>query len=342
MGDNRLKISKIIWDVLKYVLFLGAGITLFVWVYRGQNVDRIWEGMSRFNYLWIGASFLAFLLSHVFRAIRWRMLIHSIGYEPRLRNVFLSILVMYLANLAVTRMGEVTRCGIVKKYEGVPFTSQLGTVLSERMVDVIFLLLMLVSVMAIDWNVLSSFLHPADPAAGSKLAFIHSTWFLLLCLAAVISLVLLWVLRNRILKLKMAQRFLTYIHKFVDGIKSVFRLRRPFLFILLTVAIYGSYYLSTLFVFKAFAPTAGLSPFVTLVVLAMGSLGMVMPVPGGIGPFDYFAIQSLLLFNISVSDSQLVTLVLHGSTTLFIIVVGAIALALLPLVNRKGSLTRAG
>jgi len=132
--------KKFLLDALKYIFFFGAGIMLFIWVYQGQDLRNIWEGLSRFHYGWIAASFIVFLFSHLFRAMRWRMLIESIGYKPGLFNTFLSILVMYLANYALPRLGEVTRCGILKRYEGVPFTSQLGTVLVERIVDVLFLL----------------------------------------------------------------------------------------------------------------------------------------------------------------------------------------------------------
>jgi glycosyltransferase 2 family protein len=326
---------KIILDTLKYLLFFGAGLALFLWVYKGQKLDNIWEGIAGFNYWWIIASFIAFIFSHLFRALRWRMLIQSMGFKPRLDNVFLSILVMYLANLALPRMGEVTRCGIVKKYDGVPFTSLLGTVLVERVVDVIFLLLMLTGVLLLDWDVLSSFLHPDNVSGSDKFSFLTSGWFLGLVAGLILVLVLVFIFRRRILHQSFTQKLLAYFRKFVEGLKSVFNLHRPMQFVLLTIAIYSCYYLSTLFVMKAFSPTASLSPMVALAVLTFGSVGMVLPVQGGIGPFDYFAINTFILYKVTVPDSQLVTLVMHGSTTLFIILVGAIALAILPIVNRK-------
>ncbi len=329
--------KKILFDILKYLVFLGAGLALFVWVYKGQKLDNIWEGFARFNYWWIIASFIAFIMSHLFRAIRWRMLIHSIGYKPKLGNVFLSILVMYLANLAITRTGEVTRCGILRKYEGVPFTSQLGTVLVERIVDVIFLVLLLVAVLLLDWDTLSSFLYPGEAVENKKFAFLHSPLFLGLVGGAILAAVFTLIFRKQIMKNALVQKLLSYVGKFTEGLKSVLNLRQPMLFVILTFAIYGSYYLSTIFVLQAFAPTAFLSPIVALAVLTFGSVGMVLPVPGGFGPFDYFAINTLVLYNVSLPDSQLVTLVMHGSTTLFIIAVGAMALAILPVVNRGRS-----
>lgn len=328
--------KKFLLDALKYIFFFSAGIMLFIWVYKGQDLGKILEGLSRFHYGWIAASFLTLLFSHLFRAMRWRMLIESIGYKPGLFNTFLSILVMYLANSAVTRLGEVTRCGILKRYEGVPFTSQLGTVLVERIVDVLFLLVLSGIVLVFNWDILSALLNPAEGIDSEKTSFLHSPLFLVLTGLFTVTLILLFVYRKRFLKLPFTVKLLSYAGRFTDGLKSVFRLRQPLGFVLLTIAIYGCYYLGTFFVFKAFAPTSSLSPLVALSVLASGSIGMVFPVPAGIGTFHYFAFNTLLLYGVSAPDGQLVTLVLHGSTTLFIIIVGAIALGILPIVNKKG------
>ncbi len=322
-------------DTLKYVFFFSVGILLFIWVYKGQNLGDIWDGLARFHYGWIAVSFVAMIFSHLFRAMRWRMLIESIGYKPGLLNTFLSILVMYLANYAFPRLGEVTRCGILKRYEGVPFTSQLGTVLVERIVDVIFLLFLLSMVLLFNWDILSSLISHDKGAMTSKISFIQSPIFLLAIGLFFLAFAVIYVYRKQLLKLPAILKMLSYAGKFTEGLKSVFRLKNPVGFVLLTIAIYGCYYLGTLSVFKAFAPTADLSLMVALSVLAMGSIGMVLPVPGGIGTFHWFAMNTLLLYSVSRPDAQLVTLVLHGSTTLFIILIGAVALGVLPIVNKK-------
>lgn len=327
--------KKFLLDALKYIFFFGAGIMLFIWVYRGQDLRNIWEGLSRFHYGWIAASFIVFLFSHLFRAMRWRMLIESIGYKPGLFNTFLSILVMYLANYALPRLGEVTRCGILKRYEGVPFTSQLGTVLVERIVDVLFLLVMLAAVMVLNWDILSTLISQDKGIDSHKISFLQSPLFLVFMGVMILAVIVVFIFRKRLMKLPFTIKLFSYAGKFTEGLKSVFRLRQPVGFVMLTVAIYGCYYLSTLFVFKAYAPTGSLSPMVALSVLALGSIGMVLPVPGGIGTFHYFAMNTLILYGVSKPDGQLVTLVLHGSTTLFVIIIGAIALGILPIVNKR-------
>lgn len=333
---KKAKTRKLILDIAKYLLFLAAGILLFLWVYRGQNAGEILDGLARFKYGWILASLVLLVFSHMFRALRWRMLIESLGYKPRVLNTFLAILIMYLANYAFPRMGEVTRCGILKKYDGVPFTSQLGTVLIERIVDALFLVLILGIVLLADWNVLAGFFHPAESGYQRKEIPLPGLSILIAAAGVVgilaIIMVLFW---KRLKDKKFVKNIVELVRKFADGMRSLFRLKNPLLFILLTIGIYGCYYLMTWFVMLAFGPTSMVSPMVALAVLAMGSVGMVLPVQGGIGTYHFFAVETLALFGTARPDAQLLVFVLYGSTTLFIILIGAVALALLPLVNRK-------
>jgi glycosyltransferase 2 family protein len=328
------KKKKLILTILKYLLFLVLGIGLFLWVYRDQDMHSLWAGLSEFHYGWIVASLGIALLSHFLRALRWRMLLDSIGYKPGVLNVFLSILVMYLANFAAPRMGEVTRCGILTRYEKIPFTAQLGTVVIERMVDVVLLLLIIVSVLLFDWNVLTDYLSGkmSVPDSG-KYSFLTSWWFLTIVALLVILGLLAVLFRKPLLRTNIAKKIVTYVDRFVEGLKSILLLKKPGIFILLTLGIYACYYMMTWFVMIAFSPTAQLSPFVALAVLAMGSVGMVLPAQGGIGTYHTFVVATLTLYGTSEYNSTLLAFVLHGSTSVFLIFIGAIALIILPIVN---------
>lgn len=327
--------KKVLLDILKYALFFGAGIGIFIWVYSGQDVDQILADLSAFNYWWIAASLAVSMLSHLFRAMRWRMLIQSIGYKPKLSNTFLSILIMYLANYALPRLGEVTRCGILKKYEKIPFTEQLGTVLMERVVDVIVLLVMLTVVFLGDWNTLVGFLMPGQGNVQYKdLSFLTSWWFLSMVGLFILICITLWLSRKRLAGIPVVRKIGSFAGKLVEGFKSVLRLKNPVLFVLLTLGIYGCYFLMTWFVMLGFGPTQGLSPFVALAVLAMGSVGMVLPVQAGMGTYHFFVSSTLVLYGIALNSGASLALVLHGSTTIFVILIGLIALILLPLINR--------
>jgi hypothetical protein len=328
------KHKKLILNILKYLLFLSVGIGLFLWVYRDQDMNSLWSGLSEFHYGWIITSLGIALLSHFLRALRWRMLLDSIGYKPGVLNVFLSILIMYLANFAAPRMGEVARCGILTRYEKIPFTAQLGTVVIERMVDVVFLILIILSVLLFDWNVLTDYLTGKMSDQGSgKYSVLTSWWFLSIAGLFIFLGILAVVFRKSLLKTNFARKIVSYIDKFIEGLKSVLHLKKPGIFILLTFGIYACYFMMTWFVMIAFTPTTHLSPFVALAVLAMGSVGMVLPVQGGVGTYHAFVGATLTLYGTSEYNSTLLAFVMHGSTSVFLILIGAIALILLPVVN---------
>ena len=331
-----MKYRKFLLDLLKYLLFLGVGIGLFVWVYRDQKIETLWKDLSGFHYGWIAASLAVSVVSHYFRAVRWRLLIQSIGYKPKISNTFLAILVMYLANYGFTRMGEVARCGILKKYDGVPFTSQLGTVFIERLVDFLFLVLIFFAVLLIDWDVLSGYFQRADGYEdSSKMSFLQSWWFILIASLAVAGGIAFLVFWKRIRNLKMFRKLMEYGVKFTEGLKTVLKLDKPVLFVLLTVGIYGCYFLMTWFVMMGFEATMNLNPVAALSVLAFGSVGMVLPAPGGVGTYHGFVTETLVQYGIGRADSLVLALVLHGSTTILLLVLGAAALAILPVINRK-------
>jgi len=333
MDHSRTR--KILLNILKYLFFFGAGLLLFLWVYRDQDPAQILNGLSQFKPGWIIATFGAVILAHLFRAMRWRMLIEPMGTKPGLLNTFLSILVMYLANYALPRLGEVSRCGILNKYERIPFSSLLGTVVVERVADVLFLSLVMMGVLVADWNMLAGFFRPELSGFERKQLDIPGLALIAILAGLVLVVILLlWLNRKKLMELPLFKKIWGFGAKFVEGLRSVMQLKKPWLFILLTIGIYGCYFLMTWFIVMAFEPTSGLSPMVSLAVLVMGSVGMVLPVQGGIGTYHFFALETLVMYGVSRPDGQLLTFVLYGATTLFVVVIGVIALGLLPIVNR--------
>ena len=143
----------------RIAIFLTIGLFLFWLVYKDQPLDEIVEALKEANYFWIAVSLILSLLSHLSRAIRWNLLINPLGYKPKLLNSFFAVMVMYLSNLAIPRSGEIARCSILKKYEKVPLTQLLGTVVVERVIDFIMLLTLLLIVLISQMGVVLEFVH---------------------------------------------------------------------------------------------------------------------------------------------------------------------------------------
>jgi len=321
---------------IQYILFFGLGILIFYFVYRGQDPREIWEGIKEFKIEWILLSFVFLVCSHIFRALRWRMMIQPLGYSPSVLNSFLAILTMYLANFVFPRLGEVSRCGVLNKYEKVPIAPQIGTVVTERIIDVLILILLLLLVVLTQFNLVTGILDNDRLKIGFDSGLIHSPLFWLGLLAFVIlSIVMVYRFRRRILAWPFMAKLSQLFTKFKTGLLSVRKLKKPWLFALYSILIYVFYFLMTYSVFMGFGPTRELGPMAAFSVMAIGSVGMVVPVQGGIGTYHFFVIETLFLLGLTRSVGQLVALVLHGATTLFTIFIGLVALLVLPLVNRK-------
>lgn len=321
---------------LKYLLFFGLGVLIFYFVYRGQDPAQIWSGIKEFKIEWILLSFVFSLISHMARALRWRMLIQPLGYNPSVINTFFAILVMYLANLAFPRLGEVSRCGVLTKYEKVPFAPQIGTVVTERIVDLLVLLLLLLGVVMFQFDLISGFFENNRTRIGfdSPLIYSWKFWVALIVFIVLFGLIIYYS-RQKISSHPLTVKIKDLLKKFSTGLFSIRKVKNPGLFIFYTLLIYSCYFLMTYSILLGYGPTRDLGAYAAFSLLAMGSIGMVIPVQGGIGTYHFFIIQTLLVYGLSTADGQLVALVLHGSTFVFMIFIGLIALLALPIINRK-------
>lgn len=322
-------------NTIKYLLFFSLGILIFYFVYRDQDPKAIWDGVKEFKLEWILLSFVFSIISHIMRAFRWRMLIEPLGYSPGRLNTFLAILVMYLANFAFPRLGEVSRCGVLTKYEKVPFAPQIGTVVTERIFDFIVLLLILLVVLLTQFNVLTGFIDNNRDRIGFDSTWITSPVFWIIIIGFIIlGVVVLYLNRDKIKSLKWVNKLIGLLKKFAEGLLSVRKLKKPGLFIFYTLGIYVMYFLMTYSVFLGYEASRDLGFMAVFAVLAMGSVGMVIPVQGGLGTYHFFVIQTLIVLGVARAEGELIALVLHGSTTVFMIFIGLLALLALPLVNK--------
>ncbi|MCZ4693327.1 UPF0104 family protein [Ancylomarina euxinus] len=334
--------KKTLSQSIKFLIFFSISAFLFWIIYRGQDTSEIFEVLkNEVNYLWILVSLLFGLLSHVSRTIRWNMLIESLGRKPRFTNTFLAVMVGYFANLALPRMGEISRCGVISKYEDVSFSKLIGTVVLERALDIVMLLLLLLLTMFTQFEVLSNFMT-RNPQVSSKLSAVFAssiTMYVMLALA-----LLVFIFRKKFKHTTFYKKILFTLGNFMDGFKAIRKLDNKLPFILHTVFIWVMYYLMTYICFFSFGFTSNLPALAGLTVFVMGSFGMVAPVQGGIGAWHFMVIGTLLIYLPNTPDieklSRSFALVVHGSQTAMIIIVGALSVIALPFVNRSKSLNQ--
>ena len=326
MKQNILK-------TLKFLSFFLLGIFIFWMVYKDQDFKRIKSILTNdVNYYWIVASLFLGLLSHVSRTIRWNLLIEPLGRKPRILNTFLAVMVGYLMNLALPRMGEISRCGVIARYEKISFTKLVGTVVTERLIDVLMLLILLVIVVLTQFGQVLEFLNN-NPGVNEKLQKVIFSPILIGGL--VFFLAVLWISRHKIRESSLTKKVMGFVGQFVEGFRSIGKMKKKGSFIFHSVFIWVLYYLMTYLIFFSFGFTSHLGPLAGLTVFVLGSFGMVAPVQGGIGAWHFMVIEGLALYGVDKADGKVFALLAHGTSTLMLIVLGLIGVIALPFVNER-------
>ena len=324
-------------QIIKFFAFLCVTVVLFWLVYPDQDPAELMKALREdVNYTWIWVAIGLGMLSHISRSLRWQMLTKSMGYKISFMNSFMGVMIGYFANLAIPRMGELTRCGVVSKYENVPFSKLLGTVVTERVFDMIMLLLLTLIVVVTQFKQVGIFLDNNEDIKEKLYGMFSSpvTWGILVLL--VLGLIgFIWFLRKG--------SFFTRLHHFMTGLKegllTVKDVDHKWLFIGYTIFIWLMYYLMLYVCFFCFKFTSGLGPLVGLTVFVLSSYGMVAPVQGGVGAWHFMVIAALMIYLPHTEGIESMTktfaLLTHGTMTLLYIVVGVICLLVLPIYNRN-------
>jgi len=335
-------LKKKLANTIKFLLFFSVSSFLFWWVYREQNTaELLFTIKNKVNYYWIAFSLFFGLLSHISRTIRWNLLIESLGKKPRTINTFLAVMVGYFANLALPRMGEISRCGIISKYEDISFSKLVGTVVLERVLDIIMLLIFLLIALSTQFGVISDF-FTNNPQVSENLSNVFASSYTLYVIIGIS--IAIWALKKKFKDTVVFKKIDNTLNNFSDGFKTIKKLDNKWPFILHTVFIWIMYYLMTYICFFSFGFTSNLPAIAGLTVFVMGSFGMVAPVQGGFGAWHFMVIGTLLVYLPNVANieslSKSFALVVHSAQTAMIIIVGALAVIALPIVNRNTPLEK--
>jgi glycosyltransferase 2 family protein len=332
-------LKKNLFTALKLFIFLAIGF-FFVWLFlkdlTSDQKKQILESFSIANYWWLILSFFIGLLSHVFRTLRWEMLIHTIGYNPKFKNTFLSLMIGYFANLAIPRLGEVSRCSILTKYEKIPFEKSFGTVIAERAFDLLTFIVLFFVNLLIQYNKISGYVYDKvyEPLAD-KFAFIGKGYVLYGFITAIIvGIILIFIFHKRLLNFNFYQKIIKILQGFWDGLRSLAKVKSPLKFLLYTILIWTMYYLMSYVCFYCLVETSNPGLEAVLSVLVMGTIG-IMVVQGGIGIYPVIVAETLTLYGISGIIGFALGWLIWGAQTFIIILAGVVSLILLPVLNNK-------
>ena len=329
---NRLK------DLVKLVVFLGIGFFFIYWFLLKLDPDQkqaIWQSFLEADYLWVAVAMLCCLLSHFVRALRWQLLFTPLGCKPGINNIFGSVVVAYLANLAFPRAGEVMRCATLRTSEGIPMEKSLGTVVTERLIDTLaFALIVVVGMLAMfgqakDW--LYDTLSEKYDNLPNMVMIVSA--LVILAMLAYIFYRYFW---HRLLHIKLFKKVDDMVHGMIDGVKSILHMgtRRTLLFILYSIAIYLLYIMGGLIIFQAFGETRGFGFGAAFVVYLFGTVGMTFS-QGGIGVYPVLVQLALGIYGVSMQVGTACGWLLWGSQQAVVIAIGAAYLIYFSLIKKS-------
>ena len=330
--------NKKILSILQYLLFLSLGIFLLWLTLRKSNWDEIKQDLITADFIYLLPATIMLLISHFIRAIRWKILMEPLGYKPTLLNTFLAVMVGYWANLAVPRLGEVLKCTILARYEKVPADKLVGTIVAERAFDVVSLVLLLAITIGIQYQLLGNY-------ASEKMGQVfqnnsgevsYTTLFIILA-SLVLGFVLVFYLLNRLAHISFVHKIRQLLKGIWSGLTSVRNIKNKGWFFFHTVMIWALYLLSTYMGFFAMQGMSAYGIEAAFSALSFGSIGMIVPSPGGIGSFQYAVQQVLLVYGISAEKGLSLGMLIWVAQTGIIIIFGTISFILLPVLNKPGN-----
>ena len=308
------------------------GGAILWWMYRGFAWAEIREALGvDMRWGWMLLSMPFGILAQVFRGLRWRQMLEPMGEHPSRRSCVDAIFISYGSSLVVPRVGEILRCGYLSRYEGTRMSHALGTVVTERVVDVLLILsLTLVTVL---WQVpvFVRFMGRTGMSVQGILSGFSLTGWLVTGACAVVVMLMAWYVMRRF---HVFDRSRGAFRGLVDGLLSIRDVRHKGLFWFYSVGIWLSYYLHFYLTFYCFSYTEGLGPMVALVAFVVGTFAVLVPTPNGAGPWHFAVKTVLMLYGVDGNEGAMFVLIVHTLQTLLV--------ALLGLVGVIGAMGRTG
>ena len=340
--------KKWIKQLLQLVLFLGIGV-FFIWLsikdLTPEDTKMIKESSLQVfklrPFLFIMLSILVMSLGHYCRGLRSVMLIKPLGYELRKSTSFYAVMVGYLANLAFPRLGEVLRCTFIQRYDNVPFQKTLGTIVTERVIDLIIWLVLLVIAIALNTSVLSELV--IDQTTGETMglwishkfsSMIHNYTLIILGVVVVVIGIALYFTRHRWMKVKFFAKIGHLIKGVWQGLISIKDLENPLLFIFYTLCIWIAFFLGSYIIFFAFDFLSGLGFTPALSILAFGSIAF-MIAQGGLGAYPLLAAEIFVLYGVNYNQGLAAAWIGWSAQTIMVLVLGFASLILAAFLNKK-------
>ena len=315
-----MDIKKIANNIFKVALSLFLGGAILYWMYRGFDFKQVeYVLFHKMNWGWMLLSFPFGITAQMFRGWRWRQTLEPMDEHPRSSVSINSIFISYALSLIIPRAGEFARCGVLKRWDGVSFPKSLGTVVTERAIDSLLVLLITGIVFLMQIPVFLNFFDKTGTSMDSILRQFSLTGYLVTAICGFAVLVLLHFLLK---KLAIYNKVKATLRGLWQGVISLKDVKNAPLFITFTIGIWLSYFLHYYLTFNCFEGTSHLGLMCGLVTFIVGSIAVIVPTPNGAGPWHFAVKTMLILYGIQANDALFFVLIVHSIQTLLVVLLG--------------------
>lgn len=330
--------KKILSNGIKVAVSLIISTAVLYLVYKDYDFSEFREGVSGIKVGWLIAALAFSIVGPLLRGMRWNLLLDPVGCRVPERDAILTVFTGYAANIIIPRFGEISRCAILESKNKVPFSKSFGTLVAERFIDFILLLLITVSTVCIQSGMfvdlfsgkanISGNVETVQAEAVSDAGASH----LWLWIAAAALLAILWIIGR---KFNLRKRIVGFAKGFWEGFIALKDVQHLPLFIIYSIGIWVCYYLEMYLAFFCIDSIAGVGAMAGLVCFVSGSIAVLVPTPNGAGPWHFAITSMLVLYGVSLTDAQTFALVLHTAQTATYLLAGALAWVALQMVKRS-------
>lgn len=318
-----MDIKKIANNIWKVALSLILGGAILYWMYRGLDFKQVEDVLlHKMSWTWMLLSFPFGISAQVFRGWRWKQSLEPLGEKARSSISVYSIFLSYALSLVIPRAGEFARCGVLKKWDDVSFPKALGTVVTERAIDSLLVLLITALVFVMQIPVFLNFFEKTGTSMDSLLCQFTATGYIVTAICGIAVLILAHYLLKRLAIYNKVKATLGGLWQGIISLKGV---RNVPLYIALTLGIWLSYFFHYYLTFQCFEATSHLNLMCGLVTFIVGSIAVIVPTPNGAGPWHFAVKTMLILYGIQANDALFFVLIVHSVQTLLVVLLGIYA-----------------
>ena len=323
-------------NLLKIVMPLTLGGAILYWMYRDFDFQMVRHVMlHEMNWTWMLLSFPFGILAQAMRGWRWKQTLDPIGEHPRHSTAVNAVFLSYAVSLVIPRIGEFTRCGVLKRWEGISFSKALGTVVTERAVDTLIVMFYSGLILLIEMSVFGTFFRKTGTSLDHILSSFSLTGYLVTAICGVAALVLLHLLLKN---LSIYNKVKTTLGGIWEGVLSLRGIKNLPLYLFFSVGIWVCYFLHYYLTFFCFDFTQDLGLGCALVSFVVANFAVIVPTPNGAGPWHFAIKTMLILYGVADEQALYFVLIVHSVQTMLVVLLGVWAWLRLSFTPKKQAL----